>query len=174
MLYETLKKDINIFNSEKSLENSKKTLELEIRSENENCKKPIKEYRGNQHDLDTYLNTINYMEYVRNNRKNVLKTQVITQENTFNDISSIQSHFEKNQFNKKWSRLDRFLKKIKLDEFISKQITENNITIDKKKYYLDILIRMLDNKKLNKKSEIIYDENNGYIVNIPIFKSLIS
>ena len=57
---------------------------------------------------------------------------------------------------------------------LSKQITENNITIEKKKYYLDILIRMLDNKKLNKKSEIIYDENNGYIVNIPIFKSLIS
>ena len=101
---------------------------MEIPSENENCKKPIKESREINMVLNAYLNTINYMEYVRNNRKNVRKTQVITQENTFNDISSIQSHFEKNQFNNKYYDLDRFLKKIKFDEFISKQITENNIT----------------------------------------------
>ena len=73
-----------------------------------------KEYRGNQHDLDTYLNTINYMEYVKNNKKNGRKTQVISHENTFSDISSLQEHFETNQYMKKWSRLDLFLKKNKI------------------------------------------------------------
>ena len=132
-----------------------------------------KEYRGNQHDLDTYLNTVNYMEYVKNNRKNGRKTKAISHENTFSDLTSIQEHFEKNQYMKKWSRLDLFLKKNKIKEFLDKKINEEIIPNTKSEYYFKLLTNLLNNKKLNKKSEIIYDENNGYIIDIPIFKSLI-
>jgi len=132
-----------------------------------------KEYRGNQHDLDTYLNTINYMEYVKNNKKNGRKTQVISHENTFSDITSLQEHFETNQYMKKWSRLDLFLKKNKIKEFLEIKVKDNVIPSDKKDHYFKLLTNLLNNKKLNKKSEIVYDENNGYIIDIPIFKSLI-
>ena len=145
--------------------------------ENNNLLQPVpqikKDYRGNQHDLDTYLNTINYMEYVKNNRKNGRKTQVLGHENTFNDISSIQAHFETNQYRKKWSRLDLFLKKNKIKEFLENKVKEEVIIKDKKEHYFKLLTNLLNNKKLNKKYEIIYDENNGYIIDIPIFKSLI-
>lgn len=132
-----------------------------------------KEYRGNQHDLDTYLNTINYMEYVKNNKKNGRKTKVISHENTFSDISSLQEHFETNQYMKKWSRLDLFLKKNKIKEFLEKKVKDEVISDNKKEHYFRLLTNLLNNKKLNKKSEVVYDENNGYIVDIPIFKSLI-
>jgi len=56
MLFKNIKEDIQKFNNS---HNSDIPNELE--------KIPIKEYRGNQHDLDTYLNTINYMEYIKNN-----------------------------------------------------------------------------------------------------------
>ena len=132
-----------------------------------------KEYRGNQHDLDTYLNTINYMEYVKNNKKNGRKTKVISHENTFSDISSLQEYFETNQYMKKWSRLDLFLKKNKIKEFLEKKVNDEVISDNKKEHYFRLLTNLLNNKKLNKKSEVVYDENNGYIVDIPIFKSLI-
>ena len=47
------------------------------------------------------------------------------------------------------------------------------ISDNKKEHYFRLLTNLLNNKKLNKKSEVVYDENNGYIVDIPIFKSLI-
>ena len=145
--------------------------------EDNNLLQPVtqikKEYRGNQHDLDTYLNTINYMEYVKSTRKNGRKTQALIHENTFTDISSIQDHFETNQYMKKWSRIDLFLKKNKIKEFLENKVKEEVIIKDKKEHYFKLLINLLYNKKLNTKSQIIYDENNGYIIDIPIFKSLI-
>jgi hypothetical protein len=162
MLFKNIKEDIQKFNNS---HNSDIPNELE--------KIPIKEYRGNQHDLDTYLNTINYMEYIKNNRKNGRKTKVISHENTFDNISSLQDHLEKTQFNKKWSRLDNYLKKIKLKEFLKNKIKNEIIAEEKYDFYYSILINMLNNKKLNKKTELIYDEENANIVDIPIFKSLI-
>lgn len=161
-MLEQLQNNIKKFNSIQENDNSL-PLKMEVK----------KEYRGNQHDLDTYLNTINYMEYIKNNRKNGRKTQVISHENTFSDISSLQKHFETTQYMKKWSRLDLFLKKNKIKEFLEKKIRDNIISSDKKEHYFKLLINLLNDKKLNKKSEIVYDENNGYIIDIPIFKSLI-
>ena len=89
--------DINIFNN----------------SNPEDAKNQLiskKEYRGNQHELDTYINTMKYLEYKKNIRKNVKKPKVLTQENTFENDSSIQAHFEATQYKKKWSRLDNYLK----------------------------------------------------------------
>jgi len=166
MILNNIKENIKKFNnSENSNHYDLKSKELD--------KIPIKEYRGNQHDLDTYLNTLNYMEYIKNNRKNVRKTKVISHENTFDNVSSLQDHFEKTQFNKKWSRLDTFLKKKKLNEFIMNKINTEVIPEEKYDYYYNILINMLNDKLLNKKSEIVYDEVNANIVDIPIFKSLI-
>ena len=74
---------------------------------------------------------------------------------------------------KKWSRLDLFLKKNKIKEFLEIKVKDNVIPSDKKDHYFKLLTNLLNNKKLNKKSEIVYDKNNGYIIDIPIFKSLI-
>tara|TARA_B100000575_G_scaffold222939_1_gene183350 strand:+ start:4655 stop:5134 length:480 start_codon:yes stop_codon:yes gene_type:complete len=125
-----------------------------------------KEYRGNQHDLDTYLNTVRYMEYQKNIRKNVRKTKVIGEENTFNSVEDIQSHLEKNQFKKKWSRLDTYLKKIKLKEFVDVQVESGKILLSNKDSTYKNLLNLLQDKKLNKKNEISYDEVNGKIIKI--------
>jgi len=53
------------------------------------------------------------------------------------------------------------------------KINTEVIPEEKYDYYYNILINMLNDKLLNKKSEIVYDEVNANIVDIPIFKSLI-
>ena len=65
------------------------------------------------------------------------------------------------------------VKKIKLKEFLKNKIKNEIIAEEKYDFYYSILINMLNNKKLNKKTELIYDEENANIVDIPIFKSLI-
>jgi len=135
---------------------------------------PVKNYRGNQHELDTYLNTIKYMEYKKQIRKNVKQTKVVSHENTFMDNESVQKHFEESQYKKKWSRLDNFLKRKKIEEFIKKKLDENIINLENESKYKIMLIKQLNNKKLNTKKDITYDEINGTISDIPFFNKMIS
>tara|TARA_B100000902_G_scaffold366329_1_gene388015 strand:+ start:131 stop:619 length:489 start_codon:yes stop_codon:yes gene_type:complete len=132
-----------------------------------------KEYRGNQHDLDSYLNTIRYMEYQKSVRKNVRQTKVISEENTFSDFNSIQEHLEKNQFKTRWSRLDSYLKTKKLEEYVKKNITDNKIKETDYTKFITLLKCKLHAKELNKKNEVTYDEENGIILKIPYLDKLI-
>ena len=129
-------------------------------------------YRGNQHELDTYLNTINYMEYQKRLRKNVRQTKVIDEEHTFQSVEDIQSHLELNQFKHKWSRLDNYLKKIKLKEFVEIQVQLGNLSNVNKHPIHQKLLKLLSQKKLNKKNEISYDEVVGQILKINGFEDL--
>ena len=135
--------------------------------------KSTKEYRGNQHDLDTYLNTMRYLEYKKNIRKNVKQTKVVSEENTFSDIDAIQSHLEKNQYKKKWSRLDSYLKTKKIEEYLRKKISEGCLKETDYSKYISILKNKLQEKELNKKSEVTYDEENGMILKIPYLDKLL-
>ena len=44
-----------------------------------------KEYRGNQHELDSYISTMKYLEYKKNIRKNIQQSKVVSNENTFSE-----------------------------------------------------------------------------------------
>tara|TARA_B100000941_G_C28456152_1_gene528043 strand:- start:154 stop:645 length:492 start_codon:yes stop_codon:yes gene_type:complete len=155
--------DINKFNNVKN--------EIDFTEKKTNI--PEKMYRGNQHDLDTYLNTIKYMEYKKKLRKNVRQSKEISSENTFNNLDDIHKHLEKNQFNCKWSRLDNYLKKIKLKEYINAQIKDDKLCQSKKEEVFKKLINLLNKKKLNKSTEIVYDIVEGKISKIINFEEII-
>jgi len=136
--------------------------------------KSTKEYRGNQHELDTYLNTIKYMEYKKNVRKNVRKPKTISEENTFSDYNALQSHLEETQYKKKWCRLDSYLKKKKIQEYIKNLIKDEKIKEYDYERYFALLNKKITDKQLNTKSEVTYDEDIGIIVTIPFLDKLIS
>ena len=133
-----------------------------------------KEYRGNQHELDNYINTMNYLEYKKNIRKNVRQAKVVTQENTFENDSSIQEHFEATQYKKKWSRLDNYLKLKKIEEYTKNLVETNKIKEYDYERYIILLKKKLNDKQLNKKNEISYDDTNGTILDIPFLTKLLS
>ncbi len=136
--------------------------------------KSDKEYRGNQHELDTYLNTIKYMEYKKNIRKNVKQTKGVSSENTFDNNDAVQKYFEESQYKRKWSRLDMFLKKKKIDEYIQNKVKENIINESDIKKYKQLLYTKLYEKKLNTKKDLVYDEKVGTIIDIPYFNKILS
>ena len=133
-----------------------------------------KEYRGNQHELDTYLNTIRYMEYKKNVRKNVRQQKTISEENTFSDYNALQSHLEETQYKKKWSRLDSYLKTKKIEEYVKNLIKDDKIKEYDYERYMALMKKRLSEKLLNKKNEVTYDDEVGIIKAIPFLDKLIN
>lgn len=136
--------------------------------------KSTKEYRGNQHELDTYLNTIRYMEYKKNVRKNVRQQKTISEENTFSDYNALQSHLEETQYKKKWSRLDSYLKTKKIEEYVKNLIKDDKIKEYDYERYMALMKKRLSEKLLNKKNEVTYDDEVGIIKAIPFLDKLIN
>ena len=78
------------------------------------------------------------------------------------------------QYKKKWSRLDSYLKLKKIEEYVKNLITTNRIKECDYKRFIALLKIKLNNKQLNKKNEISYDETNGIILDIPLMSKLLS
>ena len=114
------------------------------------------------------------MEYKKNTRKNVKQSVTISEENTFSDYNALQAHLEKNQYKKKWSRLDSYLKTKKLEEYVHNLIKSDKIKEFDYERYICLLKRKLSDKELNKKSEVTYDEEIGEIKHIPFIDKLIN
>ena len=124
-----------------------------------------KPYRGNQHDLDTFINTIQYIEYKKGLKK---KTRIISQKElvTYDNPNDIMSILSDSQYKKQWSRLDVYSKKNKISEYIEKEVKKGNLNQELMKEYIAHLFRLIEQKKLNKKGNIEYDADNGIIINI--------
>jgi len=67
-------------------------------------------------------------------------------------------------YKKSWNRISEIHKIIKIKEFVSKLLIENND--DKKSLELK-LIKLIKNKKLTKKDKIKYNSIKGRIISIP-------
>ena len=91
---------LNIYNRVQEFNNSKP-------EESKNIIENNKEYRGNQHDLDTFNNTVQYIDYKKNLRKEKLSVKKV-QAKTYDDYNSIQQAIEDSQYKKKWSRSDTY------------------------------------------------------------------
>ena len=70
-------------------------------------------------------------------------------------------------YKKPWNKLNSIHKIIKVKEFIDSLNTND---IDMKKKLKKQLVDMIKDKKLNKKTDVNYDINNGNIVAIPIIQ----
>lgn len=124
-----------------------------------------REYRGNQHDLDTFINTIQYIEYKKGLKK---KQRVISKKEcvTYNNTDDMMAALAENQYKKQWSRLDVYSKKNKISEYIQKEVENGNIEESIMKECIAHLFRLIEQKKINKKGNIEYDPEKGIITNI--------
>ena len=118
-----------------------------------------KNYRGNQHDLQTFMQRVSFEEY----KKKVKKTYVQKNETIYSSADDIQEMLEKSQYKKKWGRLDNYCKKVKIKEYLNNLINNGDLNKDKYDEYFEWCEDKIKKKKLNKKNEIDYNDVEGKI-----------
>jgi hypothetical protein len=87
-----------------------------------------------------------------------------------NDVNNINDFLEKEKqthTNELWSKLDKTIKMQKIRAFIEDYSTINNLTAKESKFLLSFLTTGLDQKRLSKAKDVIYDRENGVIKSIP-------
>ena len=115
-----------------------------------------------QYTMETIQRKQNYINYKRDIRKNpdgnVENYNVIETENLINTISSLD-------YNKTWSRLDKYQKKVKLIQYIHSLEHSNNLTKQTKETLLAELLDLIINKKI-KSNDINYDIKTQRLMSI--------
>jgi len=87
-----------------------------------------------------------------------------------NDVNNINDFLEKEKqthTNELWSKLDKTIKMQKIRVFVDDYSTINNLTSKESKTLLSFLTTGLDQKRLSKAKDVIYDRENGVIKSIP-------
>lgn len=125
-----------------------------------------------------YYKTLKKILHKKHNKKydyyfdSLLSDEALTESEIMNEsisISDIKTNDENPDdfyYKKTWNKLNIIHKKIKIKEFINNL----SLTKQKKKVLVDRLINLLNEKKLNKKNDIEYDDNNGKIITITVLK----
>ena len=87
-----------------------------------------------------------------------------------NDVNNINDFLEKEKqthTNELWSKLDNTIKMQKIRVFIEDYSTINNLTAKESKFLLSFLTTGLEQKRLSKAKDVIYDRETGVIKSIP-------
>ena len=87
-----------------------------------------------------------------------------------NDVNNINDFLEKEKqthTNELWSKLDKTIKMQKIRVFIDDYSTINNLTAKESKFLLSFLTTGLEQKRLSKAKDVIYDREAGVIKSIP-------
>ena len=87
-----------------------------------------------------------------------------------NDVNNINDFLEKEKqthTNELWSKLDKTIKMQKIRVFIEDYSTINNLTTKESKFLLSFLTTGLEQKRLSKAKDVIYDRETGVIKSIP-------
>ena len=87
-----------------------------------------------------------------------------------NDVNNINDFLEKEKqthTSELWSKLDKTIKMQKIRVFVDDYSTINNLTLKESKTLLSFLTTGLDQKRLSKAKDVIYDRENGVIKSIP-------
>ena len=87
-----------------------------------------------------------------------------------NDVNNINDFLEKEKqthTNELWSKLDKTIKMQKIRAFIDDYSTINNLSVKESKNLLAFLTTSLDQKRLTKAKDVIYDREAGVIKSIP-------
>ena len=110
--------------------------------------------------------------------KNIKYKSMLLSNSTYNnlspretkDVNNINEFLEKEKqthTNELWSKLDKTIKMQKIRVFIENYSTINNLTAKESKNLLSFLTASLDQKRLSKAKDVIYDRENGVIKSIP-------
>ena len=125
----------------------------------------------NQFEIKYYNNLIKYSKkynidyYIFNNiLKNLNDEKIelsITETEVIKDIEFSDDYLYKKQ----WTKLSNIHKIIKIKEFVSKLLIDNE---SNKETLKDNLVQLIHNKYLTKKDKVKYDMVNGRIIAIPV------
>lgn len=145
---ETLRRELNEFNTNNEM------------SEKNNVEEPIRNMVGNQFDLNNFQFRVSYLEYQKSISKTKKDVKIKPQSKMLETQDELERELEKNRFNKQWSKLDIFAKKTKIREYLEDKYP------DKISHYMSILENLLQNKKLNKKTDVDYNSELEKIISI--------
>ena len=94
-------------------------------------------------------------------------TKQLTKCNSNVDIDSFLEKERTQNKEEQWAKLDKSMKIIKINAFVEHYSGENNLN-DKDRLFLhDFLLYCLEQKKLIKTKDVVYDKINGTITSIP-------
>ena len=108
------------------------------------------------------LKNIKYQTMLINNNSTKIKSPKLTNIEKFLDKE--RSHNNSQQ----WSKLSINTKKKKLKLYSNTFSEKNNLNASEKEKLYKYLIKSLEQKKLQKIKDVVYDVSKGEIVNIPI------
>jgi len=94
-------------------------------------------------------------------------TKQLTKCNSNNDIDSFLEKERTQNKENQWTKLDKSMKLSKLAAFVERYSSENNFNEKDKSFLQDFLIYCLEQKKLTKTKDVVYDKINGTITSIP-------
>lgn len=83
------------------------------------------------------------------------------------EIEDFDKFFEdevSRMYNNTWNKLDKNMKKNRINIFIENFCEENELDIDKRKQFKILIMNEFDKDNLNKKSEVDYDEEKAEII----------
>jgi len=112
---------------------------------------------------DAALKNINYKNMLLTGNYNLLKPDVITNPN----IDDILEHEKNANKSDPWNKLDKSAKVGKLKEFAARHGKSENHTEEEITALYQFLVSSLEQKKLMRAKDVIYDKTTGTITSIP-------
>ena len=115
------------------------------------------------------LNQIKYKSMILPNNRNI-HNNLSPRESNNSNLTSINDFLEKEKqqhVGEQWCKLDKTSKMQKIRIFIDKYTDDNNLTAKDSKALLEFLTTSLNQKKLSKTKDVVYDKSTGLIKSIP-------
>jgi len=94
-------------------------------------------------------------------------TRQLTRCNSNNDIDSFLEKERTQNKEDQWTKLDKSMKISKITAFVESYSTDNHLNEKDKTFLYEFLLYCLEQKKLIKTKDVIYDKVNGTITSIP-------
>jgi len=94
-------------------------------------------------------------------------TKQLTKCNSNVDIDSFLEKERTQNKEDQWAKLDKSMKISKITTFVERYSNENNLNENDKTVLHDFLCYCIEQKKLTKTKEVVYDKVNGTITSIP-------
>ena len=118
---------------------------------------------ANQQQDDAALKSINYKNMLLTGNYNMLKPDIVTNPN-IDDILENEKNANKRD---PWNKLDKSGKVVKLKEFATRHGKKENHTEQEITALYQFLVSALEQKKLMRAKDVIYDKATGEITSIP-------
>ena len=115
------------------------------------------------------LNQIKYKSMILPNNRNI-HNNLSPRESSDVNMTNVNDFLEKEKqqhVGEQWCKLDKTSKMQKIRIFIDKYAADNNLTAKDTKALLEFLTTSLNQKKLSKTKDVVYDKSTGLIKSIP-------